>query len=469
VEIRRLTHVYDTPDQRRVVAVRNFDLTVGEGEQVGVVGPSGSGKTTLLRVLAGLERATSGRVRVAGQDLGSMSRGRLDAYRRRDVGYLWQRSELGLWQALTVAENVALPLTGSAGSRLQHISAALEVLDWLGLGDMVHRLPADLDDEERQRLALAVALVNRPRLLLADEPSADLDGAVAQRLLKDLRTFLRRYGIAAIVVAHGQEVAPHVDRLVPIQEADPSARAGAPMRRTPDGEDSLRNRPAVLAVDGVSRWITDDGHAAPVVSDVSFRVREGEVVTVLGRSDSGKSALLALCGGLDDPSTGRVRLGGTELTALPEDQRQRTVQEKVAWVLSGIAPPGLMTAQEIVRLSARIGGVSREEAARLALEALAATGLGPRSRTSVALLSGGEQQRVALARALVRGPALIIADEPTAQLDAPAARVVLQLIRDAADSGIAILLASHNPAAAEIADRVLLMENGALREVMRRG
>jgi ABC-type lipoprotein export system ATPase subunit len=139
------------------------------------------------------------------------------------------------------------------------------------------------------------------------------------------------------------------------------------------------------------------------------------------------------------------------------------MQSRVGWVLRG-APAASLTLEESVSLAARIGGAPKKEAARLARAALEATDLQSRSGSPVSRLSSGEQQRAALARALARAPALIIAEEPTAGLDARTASGVLSLVREAADTGIAVLLATRDPAVAEIADRVLVLSNGTIRE-----
>jgi ABC-type lipoprotein export system ATPase subunit len=144
------------------------------------------------------------------------------------------------------------------------------------------------------------------------------------------------------------------------------------------------------------------------------------------------------------------------------------MQRTLGWVM-GARPPTQATPTESVAVAARIGGASLQEASRLAQVALAATGLEERADAPMGQLSGGEQARVAVARALVRFPALIIADEPTAQLDILTSTDIIDLLREAADSGIAVLLATHYPVLAEVADRVLVMRDGTHRERRRCG
>jgi putative ABC transport system ATP-binding protein len=386
-------------------------------------------------------------VRVAGQRPATLFGADQDEFRRAQVGYVWQPAELGLWPALTALENVELAASGATG-----------LLEAFGLSDREGRRPPELSQEERQRLALAVALANRPRLLLADEPAAGLEEAAANVLLANLADVLRRLGTSAVIVAPAEQIEPYVDRLVTIREAHPAVPHPARDRRAERGA----RRPRVLMVEDVTHWLPgSDG--APIVRDASFWVGEGEVVSILGRSGCAISALLAVCGGLEEPEAGRVTIAGQPVSGLSRPARTAVMQSKVGWVLRGAPAPSL-TVEESVSLAARIGGAPRKEAVRLARAALEATDLLSRSRSPVSLLSSGEQLRAALARALARAPALIIADEPTAGLDARTASGVLSLVREAADTGIAVLLAARDPAVAEIADRVLVLSDGAIRE-----
>ena len=223
--------------------------------------------------------------------------------------------------------------------------------------------------------------------------------------------------------------------------------------------------PDVLVAEGLSRWFTAGTGQVIGVRNAELRIAEAELVVVLGRSGSGKSTLLALCGGLDQPDLGRVMVGGREVSSLRGAARESFLQRSVGWVCQNAGMLPLLTAEENVALAAWIAGEPQQEAVRLARVALAATGLSERAGHREDELSGGERQRVALARALVRAPDLLIADEPTAQLDTGTAYGVLALIREAADAGTAVLLATHDEAVAALGDRVLRMEDGVLTEL----
>lgn len=216
------------------------------------------------------------------------------------------------------------------------------------------------------------------------------------------------------------------------------------------------------AVTQVSKHF-DNGHRVDVLRGVDLRVDEGELVVLLGRSGAGKSTLLGLIGGLDRPDSGSIHVGGKDVTALRGGELDRFRQRTVGWAFqtAGLLP--LLTALENVWLPLALQGREAKVATEEAAQVLHAVGLGERADHRAYELSGGEQHRVSLARALAKAPLLLLADEPTAQLDSETAREITQLIRRAADSGTAVLFATHDRAVTEFADRVVLIEDGRVR------
>jgi putative ABC transport system ATP-binding protein len=210
VRVSGLTHTYGGG----VLALRHVDLELAPGERVAVMGRSGSGKTTLLNVLAGLETPTGGRVAIAGRNLVPASPGQRDAHRRDAVGYVWQQPEDGLLPGLTALENVLVPMLATGRPRRERLDVATRLLGAMRLGERLHHLPARLTPVETQRLALAVALANAPRLLLADELTASLDWTAAAGLLGDLVAVLEEIETAAVVVTHDPRVARYAHRVL---------------------------------------------------------------------------------------------------------------------------------------------------------------------------------------------------------------------------------------------------------------
>lgn len=220
----------------------------------------------------------------------------------------------------------------------------------------------------------------------------------------------------------------------------------------------------VLVAEELSRSYVVAGQRIFVVRRASLRVARNELVAILGRSGSGKSTLLSICGGLDTPDTGWVVVDGTDVTQLSEEQRRVFLQSTVGWVFQAPRLVPLLSAAENVAMAMRIAGGSEAEAMRMTGVALEAVALEERAHLRADQLSRGERQRVALARALVKAPALVIADEPTAQLDSATAGEIVGLLHDAARSDVAVVFTTHDEAEAAQADRTLVMEDGILHE-----
>jgi ABC-type lipoprotein export system ATPase subunit/antitoxin component of MazEF toxin-antitoxin module len=205
-----------------VVALQGLDLTVKKGEMLGIVGASGSGKSTLLNVLGGLDRPSAGKVVVDGQDLLQISDSQQDVYRRKKVGFVWQQTSRNLIPYLTALENVELPqrLDGvGSKERRQH---TFELLELLGLGKRQHHRPSMLSGGEQQRVAIAVALANKPLLLLADEPTGEVDTATALEVYEALRRMTERYEMTTLIVSHDPNIAQHTDRVIAIRDGKTS-------------------------------------------------------------------------------------------------------------------------------------------------------------------------------------------------------------------------------------------------------
>jgi putative ABC transport system ATP-binding protein len=218
VDCEGLVYIYKTRELE-VVALQGLDLWVEPGEMVAVAGRSGSGKTTLMNILAGVDEPTAGRAIVAGHDLTRMSERERDRYRHETVGYLLQRSQANLVEDLTALENVQLAaMTGRTNG---HASPS-GLLEQLGLRERLRARPKNLDGGEKIRLALAVALANRPRLLLADEPTAELDTATAHSVLSDLASLLAEIGTTAVFVTHDPELERFAARVIQIRDGKTS-------------------------------------------------------------------------------------------------------------------------------------------------------------------------------------------------------------------------------------------------------
>jgi ABC-type lipoprotein export system ATPase subunit len=210
-----------------VTAVNDASLEVALGEFVSIVGPSGSGKSTLLHLAGGLDRPDSGSVWVDGQDVASLSPSGLARLRRRQVGFVFQFFHL--IPNLTVAENVALPVLLDGGRSADDRVMAL--IERVGLADRAKHLPGELSGGEMQRVAIARALVNQPRLILADEPTGNLDRATGAEILAVLEAQVAEAGAALLMVTHDNNAAGRADRTLSVVDGKLTTQARRPAQR----------------------------------------------------------------------------------------------------------------------------------------------------------------------------------------------------------------------------------------------
>ncbi|HYL40135.1 MAG TPA: ABC transporter ATP-binding protein [Candidatus Binatus sp.] len=212
-----LVKIYKVADLE-VVALQGLDLLVEPGEFIALVGASGSGKSTLLNILAGLDVPSAGRCVVAGHDLGNMGRRERTAYRRRVIGFVWQQTARNLLGYLTTRQNVELPMLMNGLGRRARVERAVDLLGRGGLADRLDHRPEALSGGEQQRAAIAVALANQPAVLLADEPTGELDTVTAREIFDLLRAVNRELGVTIVVVTHDPLVSEQVSRTIAIRD-----------------------------------------------------------------------------------------------------------------------------------------------------------------------------------------------------------------------------------------------------------
>lgn len=233
-----LVKIYKAADLE-VVALQGLDLKVENGELMGIIGNSGSGKSTLLNMLGGLDRPSAGKLFVAGADLFRLTNAELVKYRLETVGFVWQNNARNLIPYLTAQQNVELPML-LRGKRKRE--RAQELLDLVGLSHRKNNRLSELSGGEQQRVAIAIALANEPKLLLADEPTGSVDTRTAAMILDLFQELNRSFGLTVVIVTHDLELARKVDRVVAIRDGKTSSeivrRKGAVAEQTalPDGE-----------------------------------------------------------------------------------------------------------------------------------------------------------------------------------------------------------------------------------------
>jgi len=246
VDVEQAVCIHRTIDSE-VVALRGADLLVEEGELVALVGPSGSGKSTLMAMLAGLLRPSAGRVQVLGRDVGRATERQLLAHRGTDVGMLMQGPERNLLPYATIRANVELAQLASDASRSTRRRRAAELLDAVGLDEHSRQPVRSLSGGEQQRVALAAALAAGPRLLLADEPTSQLDHGNAERIALLLRQARDRWGTTVIVVTHDSELGQSMDRRLTMRDGRIGAEGRGEQQYTVIGRDGTIQLPVDLA------------------------------------------------------------------------------------------------------------------------------------------------------------------------------------------------------------------------------
>lgn len=649
-------------DEIEVVALQGLDLEIRSGEMMAIIGASGSGKSSLLNIIGGLDRPSAGQITVNGRNLLKAPDKELEDYRLHDVGFVWQQSSRNLIPYLTAQENVELPMIAARDSVAPPSERARELLDAVGLLTHSHHSLGQLSGGQQQRVAIAVALANQPRILLADEPTGEVDSITANQIWQLLRDLNRRYNLTSIIVSHDRDIARVVDRVIGIRDGkistemvrhshdglsvehspyevddidgsdpfaageavsgadgagvqleervvldavgrlqmpneyleqrgigrraivqlvedgilvrhaqeqfpaasdsamttgssleaeddaawdqDPTPRRSAPWWRrlwrparrevdsipvqeqsvnpwaggsaSSDGDgsdvaassqsDTLQwsqgaasAQPSLgasepspgesLAADGSRSFAISEFYRGPLVEvsdlqriytvgDQAVHALRGIDLTVSrrcfalfrGRSGSGKTTLLNLIGSLDTPTAGRVSLFGQDIDKLTADECAQLRQLYIGFVFQAFSLIPTLSAQENVEMTLRILGISAAERRRRAAYCLSLVGLGRWADHRPFEMSGGQQQRLSIARALAHGPAMLIADEPTSDLDSETGRQILQLFaRLVQEEGITVLMASHDPASDDFATEVYELQDGEIANRLTNG
>ena len=488
VQCEGLVRTYRTGTSE-VRALQGVTIDLLRGALNVVAGPSGCGKSTLLRLLGAMDLPTEGRIeagRLVISSLGARGRRR---FRRDKAWFVFQQPSDNFYPHLTLEEQFPRAQPG-----------AIRTLDPLGMAHRLRHRPEAMSGGEQQRAAFAQAVGAGAELVLADEPTAELDSESAAALISVMKT-LADQGVTVVVATHDNAVLAAADHVVELDHGrvsqdhlsvgasrrlptgssrgfawkDLGRSRGAPQRppsfhadiespvglgvpppRIAEGEP----RDLVLAAQGLRKRYGRGGDAVRAVEDVSVSFRAAELVGIMGRSGSGKTTLLNLLGGWEQPDHGTVSWAGFE----GQDDGQGTASppwQVVAFVPQHLGLMNELTVRENVELPRYLAGEPIGDGSHVEelLERLGITQVAARFPSETSL---GEQQRAALARGLAILPSLLLADEPTGHQDRKSARSIFETLAWASTMGTCCVVATHDPSILPFLDRTLSMVDGRL-------
>ncbi len=500
-------HVRFATSHGEIHAVRGVSMTVAAGETVAVVGESGSGKSQAMMAVTGLlarnGRAT-GRALFNDRDLLGLSSRGLNRIRGDRITMIFQEPMTSLDPLYSIGRQLQEPMHYHAGlAGPQARARAIDLLTLVGLPDPERRLrslPHELSGGQRQRVMIAMALANRPDILIADEPTTALDVTIQAQILDLLRDLQRRLGMAILFITHDLGIVrAFADRVYVMNEgqvvehgltarifsrpqepytrmllaAEPAGRKQPPPPEAPPVLEGRSLRVVFHLRSGLFGGLLGSRHGGDreirAVDGVSLQVREGQTLGIVGESGSGKStlgrALLRLM-----PSEGQIIYGGRDISRLDE-RKIRPLRRELQLVFQdpyGSLSPRL-TVGEIVSegLLVHEPALSGKERQRRAAEALREVQLDPAMiRRYPHEFSGGQRQRIAIARALILRPRFIVLDEPTSALDRSVQKQIVELLRDLqARHRLTYIFISHDLAVVRaLADTVMVMKDGLIVE-----
>ncbi|HEY5984659.1 MAG TPA: ATP-binding cassette domain-containing protein [Anaerolineales bacterium] len=490
IQMQDVTKVYQTGGVP-FTALDKVSLDIRQGEFLGITGRSGAGKTTLLNMLSGVDELTSGSVRFHWQGEGatsdsipvhSLGQDALARWRGENLGIIYQSFEL--MPSLSLLENVMLPADFSGGYRRDpSAERALELLELVEIGEHAHKIPAHISGGQKQRVAIARALVNDPHVIIADEPTGNLDSATAETIIQIFEKLVEQ-GKTVVMVTHDESFTPRFTRRLVLDDgvvSDPPEHtlASAPPVRhetsTPihirersaasDDANRVIHRPDERAIElrGVDKVYENAAGKFPALRSVSLELNYGKFVSIVGKSGCGKSTLLNMITGIDHPTRGDVVVGGEHIYRMTESQRALWRGQNLGVVFQFFQLlPTLSLLENTMLPMDYVNLYSFEERPDRAMELLRMVGLEEQAHKLPTAVSSGQQQEAAIARALATDPAIIVADEPTGNLDSRSAENVLDLFERLARGGKTILIVTHDPSITRRTDETILLSDGRI-------
>jgi ABC-type lipoprotein export system ATPase subunit len=487
-------------------ALHNVNIDIRQGEFLGITGRSGAGKSTLINMISGVSNVTSGNVLFHWADNGSpspsipihsLSEDKLALWRGENLGIIYQSFEL--MPTLNLLENVMLPPDFAGGyHRIISKKRALDLLELVEIADHAYKIPAHISGGQKQRVAIARALVNDPRLIIADEPTGNLDSVTAETIFRIFERLVEQ-GKTVVMVTHDEGFASRFTRRLQITDgvvSDPTISGqgppgastvptstehrhfapgkvlrseSAPMdTRVSDARiGSTTSAPGepepAIVLRNVEKVYENAAGRFVALKSIDLQLDYGQFVAIVGKSGCGKSTLLNMITGIDHPTAGDVVIGGEHIYRMSESRRAlwRGRNMGVVFQFFQLLPTLTLLENTMLPMDYCKLYPFRERPER-AMELLRMVGLEDQAHKLPAAVSSGQQQGAAIARALATDPSIILADEPTGNLDSRAAENVLDLFEDLAGRGKTILIVTHDPSITQRTDQTIILSDGEI-------
>lgn len=467
-------------------ALKNVDLTINAGEFLGIIGKSGAGKSTLLNMISGVSSVTSGEVVFNDPELPdaehisvhSLTQDELARWRGQNIGIVYQSFEL--MPMLDLVNNVMLPqdFSGLYQPKISR-AQAIELLEKVGLGEHVNKIPAHVSGGQKQRVAIARALANDPPILIADEPTGNLDSKTAVTIFKIFEQLIEQ-GKTIIMVTHDQNLAPRFDRCLTISDGELlpqlsphlQIETAAPLQTNhhggngvvhTNGRSPLESETYAVQLNEVVKTYVGPAGSFSALKGIDLQLQYGDFISIVGKSGSGKSTLLNMLTGIDHPTSGEVIIGGRHIYNMSESQRALWRGQNLGIVFQFFQLlPTLTLLENVILPMDYCNAYAPKDRRQRGMALLEKVGLAEFARKLPASVSTGQQQSAAIARSLATDPDIIVADEPTGNLDTRSADKIVRLFSDLASQGKTILIVTHDPSITNKTNATITIADGLI-------
>jgi ABC-type lipoprotein export system ATPase subunit len=494
IQMQNVVKTYNTGDVP-FVALDNVNIDIKQGEFLGITGKSGAGKSTLLNMVSGVSELTSGNILfhwVGNESLSpsipihSLSEDKLALWRGENLGIIYQSFEL--MPTLSLVENVMLPPDFlGAYQPLVSKKKALALLELVEIADHAYKIPAHISGGQKQRVAIARALVNDPRLIIADEPTGNLDSVTAETIFQIFEKLVEQ-GKTIVMVTHDESFAPRFSRRLQIADgvvSSPSTngthlvgKVEAPiniererasqhvskshMEVAASSREHHDQKPAIV-LQNVEKVYENAAGKFVALKSINLQLNYGQFVSIVGKSGCGKSTLLNMITGIDHPTAGEVLIGNEHIYKMSESKRALWRGKNMGVVFQFFQLLPTLTLLENTMLPMDYCDLYPfYERTERAMELLKMVGLEEQAHKLPTAVSSGQQQSAAIARALATDPSIILADEPTGNLDSRSADNVLNLFENLAKRGKTILIVTHDPSITQRTDQTIILSDGEI-------